>query len=340
MKKIDDYFREKEVCWAKIKGYPWWPGMINRIINRNQKLVYEIIYLGEKEKMLLNKGLIRKWKENYNQYKSRFDADHKISKKIRTSFDCALKLAELLIEQKINIDENFSLVKHFQILKRKRNKESIIKYINEINDNNNNNAIPNIIKSKIINDDDTNDINTKDEINNNDDYSNYNTNLDPEINFNRVRISIESWYNDEEKEIKKNEVKENQYSYLRKKFKRSRSVKKLLEKKKKNQELEKEKENQDDISKDNEIGMSHSDLNKMKNLLNIITNNIDAIMEKSDKYQKHLKNEFSKIKFDSKDSRQINFKIGLITYVKIMCEILNVPISLNKYIQSMNSQKY
>ena len=164
--------------------------------------------------------------------------------------------------------------------------------------------------------------------------------MDPEINFNRVRISIESWYNDEEKEIKKNEVKENQYSYLRKKFKRSRSVKKLLEKKKKNQELEKEKENQDDISKDNEIGMSHSDLNKMKNLLNIITNNIDAIMEKSDKYQKHLKNEFSKIKFDSKDSRQINFKIGLITYIKIMCEILNVPISLNKYIQSMNSQKY
>ena len=85
--------------------------------------------------------------------------------------------------------------------------------------------------------------------------------------------------------------------------------------------------------------MNQSDLNKMKNLVNSITNNIDKILEKSDKHQNYLKNEFSKIKFDTKDTRQINFKIGLISYMKTMCEILNVPIKLNKYIQAMISQQ-
>ena len=135
MKKPDESLKEKEVCWVKIKGYPWWPGLINKLINRNQKIFYEVIFLGEKEKIIVNKAFIRKWKENYNQYKSRFDMEHKIDKKVRTSFDCALKLAELLIEQKIKIDETFNLMKHFQIIKRKRNKESIIKYINDINNN-------------------------------------------------------------------------------------------------------------------------------------------------------------------------------------------------------------
>ena len=68
MKKADEYYREKEVCWVKLKGDPWWPGMINKIINRNQKIVYEIIYLGEKEKIIVGKAFVKKWKENYNLY--------------------------------------------------------------------------------------------------------------------------------------------------------------------------------------------------------------------------------------------------------------------------------
>jgi len=334
MKKADEYYKEKEVCWVKLKGDPWWPGIISKIINRNQKIVYEIIYLGEKDKITVGKAFIKKWKENYTFYITKFNTEKKLNKKYKASFECALKIAELLDEQKINLQDNFNFVKHFQILKRKRNKESIIKYINEFN-----NSGDKIINNKIINDDDINDINTKDEINN-DDNTNVNTNNEQEISFNKVRINIESWNINDEKEEKKNEIKENTNTYLRKRFKRSKSIKKLLKKKRKsNQDIEQDKINFDDISRDNEINMNQSDLNKMKNLLNSITNNIDKILEKSDKHQNYLKNEFSKIKFDTKDSRQINFKIGLISYMKIMCEILNVPMKLNKYIQSMTPQQ-
>ena len=334
MKKSEEYYREKEVCWIKLKGYPWWPGIINKIINKNQKLVYEVIYLGEKDKLNISQGFMKKWKDNYDKYKLCFDSGRKIEKKIRTSFDCALKVAELLIEQKITIDETFSFPKHFQIIKRKRNKESIIKYINDINANQTDNKVNN----KIITDDF--DINLNNEINNiHDDINNNNFELEHNYN-NKVRINIE-FLKDDIKDIKKNGIKdkENQNCSFKKKFRRSKSVKKFLKRKRKHHNLDFENKKEEDITKENEISMNPAELNKMKNLINTITNNIDQILEKSDKYQNYLKNEFSKIKFDSKDSRQINFKIGLISYVKTMSELLNIPIALNKYIQVMNSKK-
>ena len=38
MSKSDE-FKIKELCWAKIKGFPWWPALIREI--RFRKLQFE-----------------------------------------------------------------------------------------------------------------------------------------------------------------------------------------------------------------------------------------------------------------------------------------------------------
>lgn len=321
MKKQEEEFKEKELCWAKMKGYPWWPAMINQIIYKNQRFSYEVIYLGDKEKSFLSHNYIKKWKDNYNKYKICFDSKHKIEKKTKTSFECALKIGDLLYEGKINIDDHINFMEHFQIIKRKRNKESIIKYFNELL---NNKKINNISGYDI----DKNEINKDKEIN-------FINKKLSELNKIKINSDRNLLYEEE-----KNTIKDNSTTSFKKKFKKSKSLKKFLEKKRKNENIL--SDNSCNISinipKDHEISMNQNELNKMKNLVNIITSNLDKILEKSNKYQSYLKNEFSKINFDYKDNKQINFKIGLISYVKTMSELLNVPILLNKYIDDINSK--
>ena len=36
MNQIDE-FKIKELCWAKIKGFPWWPAIIREIKYSNNK---------------------------------------------------------------------------------------------------------------------------------------------------------------------------------------------------------------------------------------------------------------------------------------------------------------
>ena len=37
-------FKIKELCWAKIKGYPWWPAIIRDIYNAgNNKLFFVLV---------------------------------------------------------------------------------------------------------------------------------------------------------------------------------------------------------------------------------------------------------------------------------------------------------
>lgn len=40
-------FQENEVVWAKIKGYPWWPGIIEEEI-KNIKSKFKVNFIGDK----------------------------------------------------------------------------------------------------------------------------------------------------------------------------------------------------------------------------------------------------------------------------------------------------
>ena len=69
--------KEKDIVWAKIKGYPWWPGTIRNIfcyqtqnsykgISKRKK--YIIDFIGNKSHGEVNKNDIKLFKPNYEEH--------------------------------------------------------------------------------------------------------------------------------------------------------------------------------------------------------------------------------------------------------------------------------
>ena len=44
----NDFFEEKEIIWAKIEGYPWWPSIIisKEKNTESKEYIYSIILIG------------------------------------------------------------------------------------------------------------------------------------------------------------------------------------------------------------------------------------------------------------------------------------------------------
>ena len=73
--KID--YKEKDIVWAKVKGYPWWPSIINHISYRNiqtkgeniKEKLYSIEFIGEKNNIIkLTKEKLEPFNKNYEQH--------------------------------------------------------------------------------------------------------------------------------------------------------------------------------------------------------------------------------------------------------------------------------
>ena len=66
-------YKEKDIVWAKVKGYPWWPSIINNIShniqtigeNNNEKM-YTIELIGEKNITKVSKEKIEPFNKNYD----------------------------------------------------------------------------------------------------------------------------------------------------------------------------------------------------------------------------------------------------------------------------------
>ena len=73
--KID--YKEKDIVWAKVKGYPWWPSITNHISYRNiqtngeniKEKLYSIEFIGEKNNIIkLTKEKLEPFNKNYEQH--------------------------------------------------------------------------------------------------------------------------------------------------------------------------------------------------------------------------------------------------------------------------------
>ena len=65
----NNFFKEEEIIWAKIEGYPWWPSII---ISKSKNIdtkdyIYSIILMSSYIKANLSLQFISKYDENYKQ---------------------------------------------------------------------------------------------------------------------------------------------------------------------------------------------------------------------------------------------------------------------------------
>ena len=72
-KEDNTEYKEKDIVWAKVKGYPWWPSIITHISFRNNQAneenikekIYTIEFIGEKNNAKVTKEKIESFNKNY-----------------------------------------------------------------------------------------------------------------------------------------------------------------------------------------------------------------------------------------------------------------------------------
>ena len=108
MEKGEGEPREKDIVWAKIKGYPWWPGIIRTIrsndINRNtkkllKKKIFTIDFIGNKSKGEVTKSDINLFTQNYEEH----------CKTRNPSLLKSIELAKKLYQEKTNTKKTFDI---------------------------------------------------------------------------------------------------------------------------------------------------------------------------------------------------------------------------------------
>lgn len=127
----DNEFTINELCWAKLKGYPWWPAIIKDIIlSKNKKKSYIVGYFCEKRGSSLSELNIKKWKENYEMFK-----DGKGKGKQKSSgndFISSLAVAKMYDEGKIDANDHESFLNKYQSNKDRHSLKNIHSFFSEI----------------------------------------------------------------------------------------------------------------------------------------------------------------------------------------------------------------
>mgnify|MGYP002626075637 FL=1 len=283
MSKNED-FKKYELCWAKIKGFPWWPALIREIKFLNNEKYYNIGYICESKGSDLAGSNIKKWKENYDLFKQGWTLPKDKKSLKQNDFDCSLAMADKLSEGKITPEEHDKFIMKYKTKKERHSLYNIHEFIKE---------------------------------------------LEAEKN------------NKEKKEIKNSdENKENKKNSEKKKFigrKRKEKVIEISDDENKSENVKEAKESKESKElKDVEIEMSKKDLNKTDNLVKNITNNLDEIIIKTEKYQKFFEKECKDKNISYLDDKNIKTKIELVKYIQIMNDVFDTPIKLEKTLDINN----
>ena len=118
-------FIVNELCWAKIKGYPWWPAIIKDIFYENNKKIYFVGYFCEKNGSPLKEKNIKKWIDNYELFKGGSGTN-------KNDFFVALTVANMYYEGKIDSKDHLNFLNKYQSNKDRHNLQNVKTFFKSI----------------------------------------------------------------------------------------------------------------------------------------------------------------------------------------------------------------
>ena len=264
MDKKED-FKIMELCWAKIKGFPWWPALIRDIKYSNNEKYYNIGYICESLGSDLDSSSLKKWQENYDEFKQGWTNPKDKKSLKQNDFDCSLAMADKISEGKLTPEDHDNYILKYKTKKERHSLYNLHEFIKE-------------------------------------------------IEAEKEKKEEEQRNNKEKKETKVNEDnKEKKIKSAKKKFiGRKRKENKVIEIFDDENKSENVKESNE--IKGVEIEMSKKDLNKTDDLVKNLTNNLDEIVIKTEKYQKYFEKECKDKNISYFDDKNVKTKIELVNY--------------------------
>lgn len=55
--------KEGDIVWTKLRGFPWWPGKVDKIIDKTKEIKYNIKFIGDNSLAFVNKDQIQSFIE-------------------------------------------------------------------------------------------------------------------------------------------------------------------------------------------------------------------------------------------------------------------------------------
>ena len=125
-------FKIKELCWAKIKGFPWWPALIREIKYSNNEKYYNIGYICESKGSDLDSSKIKKWKENYESFKQGWTLPKDKKSLKQNDFECSLAMADKLFSKQISPEDHDEFILKYKTKKERHSLYNINEFLTEI----------------------------------------------------------------------------------------------------------------------------------------------------------------------------------------------------------------
>ena len=270
-------FKIKELCWAKIKGFPWWPALIREIKYSNNEKYYNIGYICESKGSDLDGSKIKKWKENYESFKQGWTLPKDKKSLKQNDFECSLAMADKLYAKQITPEEHDKFILKYKTKKERHSLYNIHEFLTETEKE-------------------------KEEI---------------------MKEKKEKIIDDENKENKGNKNNSEKKKFVGRK--RKEKVIEIIDDENKSENVKETKE-----IKNEDFEMSKKDLNKTDDLVKNITNNLDEIIIKTEKYQKFFEKECKDKNISFLDDKNIKTKIELVKYIQIVNDVFDAPIKMEK----------
>ena len=85
-------FLVPEVVWAKIRGYPWWPGLLSNVKQDKGGVLFKVDFFGDTTHAMLPLDKIAKFEEHYTTNEAMGRGSKRLAK--------AVEMAEKYLEDK------------------------------------------------------------------------------------------------------------------------------------------------------------------------------------------------------------------------------------------------
>ena len=125
-------FKIKELCWAKLKGFPWWPALIREIKYSNNEKYYNIGYICESKGSDLDSSKLKKWQENYDSFKQGWTLPKDRRSPKQNDFDCSLSMANKLFSKQITPEEHDKFILKYKTKKERHSLYNIHEFMKEL----------------------------------------------------------------------------------------------------------------------------------------------------------------------------------------------------------------